>query len=495
MISNNEIDELKEKRLCFRCVGEDFLKRAIRINGKQRKCSYCEKVGKTFSIGEMSELIEEAFDAHYVRTSDQPSHFQQAMLADRESDYDWERDGEPVESAIMNAADIPEEVASDIQQVLEDKFSDFESARMGDETEFSSDSYYEEKGIDDSNWQMEWLKLEASLKSQARFFNHSAAKHLATIFDGIGNMNAWDNRPLIVGAGPDTQYQAFYRARVFQSDANLKVALLRPDQHIGPPTSFHANAGRMNAKGISVFYGANDPKVALAEVRPPVGSKVVVARFDIIRPIRLLDLTALEKVTTRGGSIFDTTYSHHLEKAMFLRSLSGRITKPVMPDDEAFEYLTTQAIADFLANADAANIDGIIFPSVQSDGKALNVVLFHKAARVEEFDFPTGTEMDVSLGTTGEDGWEDEYSVIEWISPEKGKSEKPQQPYGLENFDPDCYSLDDIEVLDDLNCGIRIKTLKINLESIKVHVVKAVEFTTDEHSVKRHRLEKRENEF
>ena len=35
---------------------------------------------------------------------------------------------------------------------------------------------------------------------------------------------------------------------------------------------------------------------------------------------------------------------------MFLRSLSGRITRPVMPDDEPFEYLATQAIADFLFN-------------------------------------------------------------------------------------------------------------------------------------------------
>jgi len=49
----------------------------------------------------------------------------------------------------------------------------------------------------------------------------------------------------------------------------------------------------MNARGVSVFYGAIDPRVALAEVRPPVGSRVAVARFEIIRPLRLLDLNAL----------------------------------------------------------------------------------------------------------------------------------------------------------------------------------------------------------
>lgn len=486
MLYNNGIDELKEKRLCFSCVGEDFLSHAIRVNGKQRKCSYCEKVKKTYSIGEMSERIEEAFGEYYVRTSDQPSHFQQAMLADRESNYYWERDGEEVVHAIMNAADIPEGAASDIQQVLDDKFSDFESATMGEETEFSSGSYYDEKGTDDSNWQMEWRQLEASLKSQARFFNHSAAQHLAKNFNGIDTMNAWDGRSLIVAAGPKTQFPALYRARIFQSDENLAVALQRPDQHIGPPPSAHASAGRMNAKGISVFYGSNDPSVALAEVRPPVGSQVVVARFDIIRPIRLLDLTALEKVTTKGGSIFDPAYNHHLEKAMFLRSLSRRITKPVMPDDEAFEYLITQAIADFLANGDAANIDGIIFPSVQVDGKALNVVLFHKAAKIEEIDLPAGTEVAASLGRMEEEGWEVDYSVTEIVPPKKGNSEK------FELVSP---SFDYTKIWDDPSSVNREETLKIDLETLKVHVVKAVEFTTDEHSVSRHRWGKCEDEF
>ena len=59
-----------------------------------------------------------------------------------------------------------------------------------------------------------------------------------------------------------------------------------------------AAAGRMNARGISVFYGANDPLVALSEVRPPVGARVAIARFEIIRPIKLLDLTARARVRT-----------------------------------------------------------------------------------------------------------------------------------------------------------------------------------------------------
>jgi hypothetical protein len=205
-----------------------------------------------------------------------------------------------------------------------------------------------------------------------------------------------------MNAGPATALSSIYRARVFQSDEKLEEALCWPDSQLGSPPSRLAEAGRMNANGISVFYGANEPRVAIAEVRPPVGSQVAVARFDIIRPLRLLDLTALSAVS-EGGSIFDPALAGRLERAMFLRSLSQRMTQPVMPDDEAFDYLPTQVIADFLATENEPAIDGIVFPSVQAAGNALNISLFHKAARVEELTIPAGTEIQASTGHMGED--------------------------------------------------------------------------------------------
>ncbi len=49
----------------------------------------------------------------------------------------------------------------------------------------------------------------------------------------------------------------------------------------------------MNAPGISVFYGALDEATCIAEARAPVGSHVVVAKFHLLRPVRLLDFDAL----------------------------------------------------------------------------------------------------------------------------------------------------------------------------------------------------------
>jgi len=475
-----EIDKIKKRRICFECVGDVYLSNEIRDHGRQRICSYCGAKQRTYTIDEISERIESAFEQHYVRTSDQPSSFEYAMIADKESDYDWERDGEPVVYAIMNAAEIPENAASDIQEILAETHFDFDEAKLGEELEFSSDSYYTESSTTDEKWQEEWREFERSLKTEARFFGRAASLLLSSVFDSIDKMQTRHGMSLVADAGPNTSISSFYRARYFQSNKMLESAIARPDKHVGPPPSSSAKAGRMNAHGISVFYGANNPEVALAEVRPPVGSKAVVARFDIIRPIRLLDLTAIDLVTT-NGSIFDSTYIERLERTMFLRNLRHRITIPVMPDDESLEYLATQAIADFLASENTPPLDGIIFPSVQTAGEALNVVLFHKASRVEEIELPKGTEITTHISHMTEEGWEDDYTVYEEV-PKETEEPSNKERYVFQH------------ILETQTIDERPSTLKIDLDSVRVHIVESVKFKTNDYLVRRYRWEKHEHE-
>jgi RES domain-containing protein len=327
---------------------------------------------------------------------------------------------------------------------------------------------------------MDWRSFENLLKTEARFFNRTAANHLTSIFDGIGELQTHDGRSLVVDAGPGTDFHALYRARIFQSDERLGAALGRPDIHLGSPPASLAAAGRMNARGISVFYGATNRKAAIAEVRPPVGSQIAVAQFEIIRKLRLLDLTALSDVRVTG-SLFDFGLAGRTEGAVFLRSLSSRITRPAMPNDEPFEYLATQAVADFLATEASVPIDGIIFPSVQAAGDVLNVVLFHKAARVEAMIAPEGTEISVSTGRWGEDGWQQDYEVLEKVPPLDTQVEQE-----------DFAAIAEAMPLDTWDADRRDASLRIVSESIQVHRVKRVEFTTDEFTVKRLRREKQD---
>ena len=84
---------------------------------------------------------------------------------------------------------------------------------------------------------------------------------------------------------------------------------------------------------------------------------------------------------------------------MFLRSLSRRITRPVMPDDEAMDFLVTQAIADFLATESSTSLDCIFYPSIQAAGNASNVGAVPKgcARRTDRLDARHPRRRDVFL--------------------------------------------------------------------------------------------------
>jgi hypothetical protein len=134
-------------------------------------------------------------------------------------------------------------------------------------------------------------------------------------------------------------------------------------------------------------------------------------------------------------------------------------------------------------------IDGIIFPSMQAVGDVFNVVLFHRAARVEPMNVPEGTEISASTGRWAEDGWVEDYEVFEEVPQFRGKTDKN----GQESAWPDAAAIAEGEPLDPRNSDWRDDSLRIVLESVEVHRVKRVEFATDEFTVKRHRREKQDS--
>lgn len=464
-------DESEPLHICHECISDEFLSQQTRVLGSIALCNYCGDELECFSIEDLSFRIEAAFADHYIRTSDQPSSWQQTLLSDRESDYNWYREGMPVIDAIEDAAGIPHNAASDVQEILQDRNYDIDSAIMGEETEFDAESHYEPRTLDSGDWHFEWRDFEKSLREEARFFSHRAAELLGEIFGNIDQLQTSNGRPLVVEAKPNGALKNLYRARVFQTDTKLEQALLRPDVSLGPPPANLAGAGRMNAKGISVFYGATSEKTALAEVRPPVGSKILVAKFHLLRPLQLLDLTKLEAVHD-SGSIFDPTLKRRLERVSFLQSLGRMMTRPVMPDDEYLDYLPTQAIADFLATENSPSLDGIIFKSAQvKNGR--NVVLFHHASLVKKLDLPKKTNLSANTGIDTDEGWDPNYTVYEAIFSET-----------------DSDNLSVIDRLVPLKQSIeRESSLCIDIDSFKVHEINWASYRSTSFEVSRHRFD------
>ncbi|WP_455232464.1 RES family NAD+ phosphorylase [Geopseudomonas aromaticivorans] len=468
------------KRICHECIGEEYLSNEVAATGVAAKCNYCDQKAATWALEQLAERIETAFDHHYSRTSDQPDSWQERIMADRESRYEWFREGLPTVEAFQEAAVIGPEVAEDVQAILDEKYACYDPCDMDGETEFSTECHYEEKRVTDEAWQEDWRNFEQSIQKEARFFSRSAAAHLTEVFGHIDSLKTSNNQPLVVDAGPQFALSHLYRARVFQSEDPLMKALCRPDQELGPPPGRLAMAGRMNAQGISVFYGATSMQSAIAEVRPPVGSRVAVARFNILRPLRLLDLTALEYAHDTG-SIFDLTLKDRLERVAFLQSVGKRMSRAVMPDDQALDYLATQAIADFLATENDPALDGIIFQSAQAkEGK--NVVLFHKASKVEVIPIPKGAKISATAGFYNDEGYEIDYTVFETV-PKVVVDDVPERRSRLDDLIP--FEPTYLHILEP-----RENTLRVDPGSVEVHFVEWVQVHCAHFQVSRHRSER-----
>ena len=463
------LHEIRDNKVCTSCIDELVLKSRLRRTGTKGKCSYCGRLRQTIAVSVISQIIDNAFQEHYVRVDDDDDGFGLYAQYGLSSD-----DGIPVIDAISDAAGISFPIASDIQRVMEARYQSRSAYEMRERTPYDAESFYQRMHPSDQGMREDWDAFEHELKHRARFFNRRGADLLASVFGHIDRLAVQNGRQLVLIGGPGTGVTQLFRARVFQSESSLLDALKNPEEKLGAPPPKLAATGRMNARGISVFYGADTCAGAIAEVRPPVGSNVAVGTFDIVKEVTLLDLTALPLIEHNNDSIFDPNTKKRIERIVFLRSLGERMTKPVMPDDQEIEYLVTQAIADFLSTENIPRLDGIIFESVQTTDSR-NVVLFNHSSAVEKIVLPEGTDL-VSFRLPHH-GDEPNSSLLVF---EKIPAHVAEPPAGWHNWSTE----EKVEPI-----------LRLDRENIYVHEIKGVAYYSDPTRVLIQRQVKDADEF
>ncbi|MGP3508672.1 RES family NAD+ phosphorylase [Paracidovorax citrulli] len=365
--------------ICMCCVGDSYLKSLIEeAGGKENDCDYCIEGFPTVDLQFVAELCSEVISTFYELSSNE----------DYVVIYDRRPAGKDLQDTIKEIADVGDELALAVVECLSSVWHDSDVG----ETIYGDDPWFVKKTVLDEPLSNKWSDVESSLRGEARYINKKVSDFLDSVFGDIGNVVGADQQPVLVKAGPTSGMRGFYRARSFQTERSLREALDHPEKYLGSPAVGVGRSGRMNAAGQPAFYGASTPETAISEIRPPVGSRVVVAKFAVTRDLTLLDLRALMKNQLIPGlSLFDPATKSAAQRRDFLRVLSVNMVAPVMPESEERDYLVTQVIADYLATLNKVSIDGIIYPSVQQGGNdgsddALNVVLFHKAARVIRAD-------------------------------------------------------------------------------------------------------------
>ncbi|MFH0260238.1 RES domain-containing protein [Vibrio barjaei] len=381
---------MSNKNICLECIGNTYLYSQMEKNSDEL-CSYCGESFPCMAFEDLLDAVKTVLIQYYSITPAEPEAWESAYMNDKEYDGDgWYRDGMDLSNTLSDLLACPDELISDLCDTLDIN----EIWEIQGFNEYDEDPHFDMSINRDHNWEDKWHDLEQSIKNESRFFNQEVEETLDTVFAGLDSLKTTTGKPVVVYAGPQSEHiQSLFRARVHSSEDSLKATLASPEIELGPPPGSLASAGRMNPRGIAVFYGALEQQTAITEVRPHVGSFVVVGKFDLIKQLRLVDLSALQEVVSDRTELFDPRTYHLEQQAIFLDLLSKKISKPIHPHEAEIEYITTQVIAEYLSKS----FDGLVFSSAQKSDKQHNVVLFHSSSKVKPVSRKTDEEVDIHL--------------------------------------------------------------------------------------------------
>ena len=483
MSRSDERDAGDTKHICHECIGEAFLAAEVKSQGLSGLCDQCGIVQGAITLWDLADRIHEVLKEHFQLTPPYPDEPYEYMMANESL---WERRGDPVKDVIGDLAELEPDIVDQIVALLSGQNA-YGAMRAGEEDPYGNEAMYEARDPDASSFRYTWDEFRQHVRSRSRFFSEEADKMLTFIFGDLNSHVANDGTPVVREIKHDDKYIAIWRGRRAQSEQDIERILKAPAREMGAPLSSSAKAGRMNAEGISVFYGATDQGTCVSEVRATVGGRVVLARFELLRPIKLLDLDALANVYAHGGC-FDPEFVQREGRAEFFRQLVSEISRPVMPQDEALEYISTQVVAEYLAHRVNPRIDGIIFGSSQTGGDGRNLVLFNHACGVEPYTLLIGTDIDIYLPHEEDE----DKDVFVWETVPSVPPGEQHEGEGNAGSPGSIRSFEDAEVENAEHHDS--PTLKLVLESMEVLDINGVRYDSYRRGVTRHKQTQEERD-
>ena len=167
------------------------------------------------------------------------------------------------------------------------------------------------------------------------------------------------------------------RARIGKDEEEEWTAPL-PRKEIEAPPNEKAREGRINPRGISYLYLANDIKTAISEVRPWLKQSVTVGWFGLGRDLTVVDASKDKQDLTifPEGKIWNPSTEW---EPFIWTDINDSFSIPVNVGEEYIYYAPTQYLSECFKNA---GYDGIIYKSsLTQDG--YNIALFDpKVARL-----------------------------------------------------------------------------------------------------------------
>lgn len=319
---------LGDMGVCVACTTNPHLKAWIEGNGAEGVCGFCGS--EEHAIADVARFVDHVDGV--IRRNYSPS----------------DEDGDVAASVISMVAGISRDLASLVTNVTRD-----------DET--PGHSFYEYGPLAlRGRWPHEhldrWQQLKQIVKHEARFLGSATRPILDTLLGGLDGFCGG------VAIRELTAENVVFRGRLARSHREADEWFKAPANNLNAPPRDKATAGRMNGAGIRVFYGALQERIAVAELRPPIGSYVVVGSFAPTRALRIVDLGVLGE-PFEYEDMFSPRFEEVSTRLAFLEMLEQEISLPVQPHDQELEYITTQLVAEYVRVV--LGLDGVAYRSAQ----------------------------------------------------------------------------------------------------------------------------------
>lgn len=357
--------------VCEDCIGEPLLKREITQKGRLGICMCCKSdEHPAVTLEWLAERVKPIYELLVTPAPEE-------IRFDRDRVY------------TAPSGEYPSDILTDLIEAEDRNIAEAMIAIMGRGHEWrfrdgGIDIYDESEEFeilepDGSLLRKRWIDFCSSLKHKRRFFNEDGVDVLDEVFGPV--LRGEHSGDAVRTIGPGHADRFIYRARQANDDGGRRTIFGRLINQLSAPIPGTSGAGRMNAAGIAVFYGSFDIETCVAELRIPVGGAAVVGKFEIIKPLRILDLTRLA-TTAEALSYFAPRYAEIRAYSDFIEGFHQEIRRAVIPGRENLDYLPTQVVAEYLWSQADPPIDGLIFGSAQISESANNIVLFPHASTV-----------------------------------------------------------------------------------------------------------------
>lgn len=198
----------------------------------------------------------------------------------------------------------------------------------------------------------QWQKLRAELMYENRYF--PAAK-----------LDTERLRELLDHIQGDEVPPNWFRARLQTGEAPFPVA------EMGAPPRRVAAHGRANPAGIPYLYLGSTPQTAIAEIRPHTGELACVAGFTVPADLKVVDLRSPRRIVSPFVLKDESEIGLLRSDIKFLEQLGEELTKPIIPQGAAIDYVPSQYLCEFIKKCGYA---GVLYRSSVSDG--INFALF-----------------------------------------------------------------------------------------------------------------------